>query len=297
MKKFCVSTILFFVGLQIFCQSTNSDYYTKYQKLLSSGDYEALELHVSNWEKDGPQSAEMYIANFNYYLNRNISSMNAMGRMPDGRYGLFPQTVFNKEDFIVATGYLEKGIQLYPDRMDMIMGLRYVYFINKNFDLMTDLVLKTINRSKVNHQAWCSLFNESVPAYTEYGYEYFENFLLESLTMLNGWFDVAGVEYGRIAKESLAVYPESLVILNMASNYYIQTEDYNKGLELLLRAHKMDSKDEIIIFNIARTYELMGNTAKAIEYYGIVAKSANPDYASAATESIRKVRERKNSSR
>jgi tetratricopeptide (TPR) repeat protein len=71
----------------------------------------------------------------------------------------------------------------------------------------------------------------------------------------------------RIALAILNIYPEHIESLSNLSVTYFINKEYDKGLEVLLKAEKLDPKDFIVLSNIANGYRLKGNTAKSVEYY------------------------------
>jgi tetratricopeptide (TPR) repeat protein len=286
MRIFIFIALTLLGSLGAYAQNRNQENYARFYELLKAGDQAALQRHVGAWEQADPHSAEMHIANYNYYLQRNMRTINSIGRMADGRRGMFPQVVFDPDDFIIATGYLERGISKYPSRMDMITGLREVYWLNRNFDKMTSLILRTIDHSRANSQRWVLVFNQPIPPTDSSGHEYLENFLHDSLNMLNGWLDLAAPEYKRIADTALEIYPNSVILLNAASQYYSNQQQHPQALSLLIKAHTINNQDEIVMHNLALTYVDLNQTAKAIGLFQRLTLSKDPEFAQYARDKV-----------
>ena len=70
-----------------------------------------------------------------------------------------------------------------------------------------------------------------------------------------------------IANTVLKFYPNHIESLSNLSITYLLTGEYDKGIEPLLRAEKINPKDYIVLSNIAQGYKLKGDKKKAIEYY------------------------------
>jgi tetratricopeptide (TPR) repeat protein len=75
-----------------------------------------------------------------------------------------------------------------------------------------------------------------------------------------------------IAQEILKYYPNHIESLSNLSITYLLTGEYNKGIEPLLKAEKIDPKDAIVLGNIAQGYKLKGDKETEIEYYEKVIK-------------------------
>ena len=70
-----------------------------------------------------------------------------------------------------------------------------------------------------------------------------------------------------IANEILKYYPNHIESLSNLSITYLLTGEYDKGIDALKKAEKINPKDFIILSNIAQGYKLKGDKEKAIEYY------------------------------
>ena len=70
-----------------------------------------------------------------------------------------------------------------------------------------------------------------------------------------------------IAEEVLKYYPNHVESLTNLGLTYLIFEDYTKGLEMMLKAEKVDPKDYIVLSNIAYTYAQLGDKPNAIIYY------------------------------
>ena len=70
-----------------------------------------------------------------------------------------------------------------------------------------------------------------------------------------------------IANEVLKHYPNHIPSLSNISISYLVSGKFDKGIETLLKAEKINPKDFIVLSNIAHGYNLKGDKKKAIEYY------------------------------
>jgi tetratricopeptide (TPR) repeat protein len=81
---------------------------------------------------------------------------------------------------------------------------------------------------------------------------------------------------GAIANEVLKFYPDHIESLSNLSITYLITEQYDKAIEVLLKAEKLAPTDAIVLGNIAQGYKLNGDKKRAIEYYEKAIKYADP---------------------
>ena len=93
-----------------------------------------------------------------------------------------------------------------------------------------------------------------------------------------------------IANKILEFYPDHIESLSNISITYLLTGEFEKGVEILLKAEKIAPKDVVILNNIAHGYRLSENNEKSIEYYEKVLKLGNEEDKKFAKEQIEKLR-------
>jgi tetratricopeptide (TPR) repeat protein len=64
---------------------------------------------------------------------------------------------------------------------------------------------------------------------------------------------------------------------------------YDKALEQLLKAEKLNPKDYIVLSNIAQAYKLIGDTKNAIKYYKLTIKHGDEQAKQYAKEQIKEL--------
>src|SRR5690606_13506908 len=128
----------------------------------------------------------------------------------------------------------------------------------------TTEIIKTIAYSANNNNDWTWTNHKPYD-----GGE--KEFLLDiqnyQLQLYNTGNDDLLVNMREIANKVLEYYPNHIESLSNLSITYLLTGEYDKGLEPLLRAEKMNPNDFIVLGNIAQAYKLKGDKKKAIEYY------------------------------
>jgi tetratricopeptide (TPR) repeat protein len=65
--------------------------------------------------------------------------------------------------------------------------------------------------------------------------------------------------------------------------------EYDKAIEILLKAEKINPKDAVILGNIAHSYQEKGNKKKAVEYYKKVIQYGDVENAQRARDQLKKL--------
>ena len=74
------------------------------------------------------------------------------------------------------------------------------------------------------------------------------------------------------------------------SYYYSSAEEYEKAIEVLLSANKIDPNDYIIVGNLASDYEKAGNIKEAEKWYLIMSKMDSEDAKAYAEKALNRIR-------
>lgn len=281
-KAFLLSSFLIFTG-NFFAQ----DFKSAFDNYMTEGDTLKQREILNQWEIAEPNNAELYTSYFNYFfrlsrkegisLNKNIpnnegfSIKDSVGQTV-GYLGR--QVAFDMELFQKGIYKIDKGIQLFPNRLDMRFGKIYTLGEVENWEMFTNEIIKTVQHSAVNKNNWTWTLNEPLnngqdfllSAIQDYQVQLFEtedDSLLDNMSL--------------IAKEILKLYPNHIESLSNLSIVYLLKEEFEKGIETLLAAEKINPTDVIILANIAHGYKLNGNNANSIEYYEKVIQYGNEE--------------------
>jgi tetratricopeptide (TPR) repeat protein len=174
------------------------------------------------------------------------------------------QIHYNQTELKKGLEKIEEGIKLYPNRLDMRFGKIYVFGQIPDWENFTSEILKTIEYSVKNKNNWTWTNNEKFD-----GNE--KEFLLSiqdyQYQLYNTGEDSLLKNMREISMKVLEYHPNHVESLSNLSVTYLLTGEYDKGIEPLLRAEKINPKDYIVLGNIAQGYKLKGDKKKAIEYY------------------------------
>jgi tetratricopeptide (TPR) repeat protein len=179
--------------------------------------------------------------------------------------------------------YIDKGIGLFPDRLDMRFGKIYMLRKIENYEAFTKEIINTIEYSGVNKNKW--LWTDNKPEKDP------EKFMLDAiqeyvLQLYNTGDDKLLDYMKRISESVLRFYPDHVESLSDLAIVYLLNKDYDKALDPLLKAEKLAPKDFIVLNNLAEAYKNIGDKSNAIKYFKKVQKYGDPEAKKAAGEEI-----------
>jgi len=251
--------------LSVFQNGISQNFQNSFLKEFNLNDTLRQREILEKWQKEKPDDAELFTSYFNYYFK--LSQINSPKVEPKG--GL---KSFNKKYFDLGVDVINKGIEMYPDRLDMRFGEIYMYGLIKDWRNFTKNIIEAINYSAKNNNEWIWRNNEK----KENGKKYFLGSLQNYQNQLyNTNEDALLMQMREIATKILEYYPDDVASLSNLSSTYILTGEFEKGIEPLLIAEKIAPKDPIVLNNLARGYQLKGDRKRAIKYYEETLKYAD----------------------
>lgn len=287
MKIFFPAVVLFlFTG---FLLSAEAPYKQRYLELIKGKQFDELAVLLPEWEKAEPESIEMMIAWFNYYLNRSAREQNVMGKMPNGTYGMYTRLDFDPADRDTGLGYLDRALIKSPDRLDVHFGRCMALARSGEFQRLARAVHELLDRSVENGNRW--FWSDDVPVADmgSSGEEALFGGLNDYLMFLFQDYSGNAPLIKGIVEKEVALYPDNTWGLNHAARYARDSGDLRGAITYLERAHALDPSDEIITGNLAALCEENGDRESAALYFGLLAKSANPRMRSAGEAGLRRL--------
>jgi tetratricopeptide (TPR) repeat protein len=174
------------------------------------------------------------------------------------------EIVFNTEILQKGLDKIDQGIKLYPNRLDMRFGKIYALGQTEDWENFTNEIVKTIQHSKKNNNEWTWTFNVKRENSKEFFLGSIQDYQLNLYETEN---DDLLKNMRTIAEEILKIYPDHIESLSNISITYLLTGEYDKGIEALLKAEKIDPNDAIVLSNIAHGYKLKGDIENSLNYY------------------------------
>ena len=296
MQKTITLLLLTMISSLVFAQTN----YEKFRALFKNKDTAKIALLLAEWEKANANDPELYTAAINFYFSNSKQEIISLDREQKGKEGLqFTDSTgkvagyissnldYNPSKVSKAIQYASTGIQKFPDRLDIRFGKCYVLQQIGDYDNFTKEIIKTVEYSQVNKNNWLWTANEK----QEDG----EGFMLATIqTYLKELYDTEDdnlLPYMiQIGEAVLKYYNSNVEILSTTSVALLLTKNYDKAIEYLKQAEKINLKDFIVLNNIAQGYKLKGDKANAIKYYELTEKYGDEQAKQQARQNIKELK-------
>lgn len=255
MKKIFFPLVIFLTTFSVFA----SDYKQQYEEALKARDFEATQNIIKEWDSKEPKNIEVYIAYFNYYVARSMSQIPAMGKMKDGRYGLYSNNVYDENDLKIGFSYLDKALKINPKRLDVYFGKCSVLLSAEKYEEASNAIINLLDQSVKIKNDW--YWTDDLHLIEENPDLDMEDFLFQGINdyLPQFFYDfyTTGKYMKKIVTKLEKLYPENIIGLNHCARYYISKEDYKSSVKTLKKAVEIDPSDYICLYNLGYSYELL----------------------------------------
>jgi len=242
--------ILVLVISFLFCSYTfGQSFKENFWKALDARDMAKAEEVLKAWDLRDANDSELYVAYFNFFTVKSINDMTGS---------------YDKENSRKALEFITEGIERFPTRFDMRVAKIYMLDQLKDYTSYTSEVLKLIRQGDKIKNDWkgenFSLIDRADEMFFE-GVLEFQNMLFEKgdATLYRNII--------QISEEMHKYYPRNSQFMLSLSTVYIAQKEYDKSLETLLKAEKVDPRNSILLYNIAHVYGVKGDKGNAKKYY------------------------------
>ena len=280
-----ITTFLIFGLTLVFNQVFGQTFKQQFNDLVFKKDTLGQQQLLDKWEKADSNDPELYVAYFNYFANKSKKEILTLGQNPKGNDVLqimdknsskkepvaymYGDTYYDKDILKKGFNYIDNGLEKHPNRLDMRFGKIYMFGQIEDYENFTKEIIKTIDYSAVIKNKWN--WTDSKPLDDP------KNIMLSSiqdyqLQLYNTENDSLLDNMKRIAETVLKYYPDHVESLSNISIVYMLQKQYDKALEPLLKAEKINPKDYIVLINVAQAYKLKGDKKNAIKYYELTVK-------------------------
>lgn len=278
------------------------DFQTKFQELCKIKDTVAQLKLLHEWEKASPKDPELFIGYFNYYIQRSLHDVISIEKTPQAKdspqlyregdtshlVGYLNSHKEYKEDTLkLAVQYIDEGIKLYPNRLDMRFGKIYIVGDANYINQFVDEIVAVITYSAKNNNSWIWTNDKPVENPKSYMLTAIQDYVVKLYEMGDDQADNMIL----ISETAIKYYPEHIESLTNLSIAYMIKKDLDKALDYLKRAEKISPSDDIVLMNIAFVYTEKKDTAKATEYYQKLLQSKDEGARKYAEEQIKKLQE------
>jgi tetratricopeptide (TPR) repeat protein len=270
--------------------SQERNFQREYDSLFYIGTPQQLSSILSSWEKKTPQDPELLIAWYNFYVKSSAHEV-PLSKGSQVKEGSDTATVtmqYDAEKMKKAYTYLDKGILLYPDRLDMRFGKIYMLGQTGNYDAFTKQIIEMTEYGYSIKNMW--KLPKKATAKNE------ETLMLGTIQLYVGTLldigDAQGPHIRTICEEVIKHNPERMDFLFDLGVTYMFKEEWDKALPELLKAEKLSPSDISVLNNIAFCYQQKNDKTNAIAYFEKIVKVGNEEDKSKAEEEIKKLKQK-----
>lgn len=273
MKTLFPFSLLFILPFLLIAQ----DFQSEFQTCLAGQDTTCQITILKKWEKKNPNDPELFTSYFNYHFMKARQEVIALSTEEPNGEGfvlrdsanqvagfLGSQIYFNPIELKKGFDRIDKGIEKFPDRLDMRFGKVYVLGQVEDWEKFTREILTAVKHSVSNDNKWTWTNNQVQEGGEDFFLSSVQDYQVQLYRTGN---DSLLLNMREIANTILDYYPEHVESLSNLSITHLLLGEFDEGIEPLLKAEKINPEDYIVLSNIANGYKLKGDKDKAIEYY------------------------------
>ena len=198
---------------------------------------------LKKWEQSDSTDAELYVAYFNYYINKSRQEVVRMDNNPKGEKSLQimdqdttkkePVAYIHSEIFfepeIIKKGFdkIDKGIAHYPTRLDMRFGKIFMMGKVEEYEIFTNEIIKTIDYSVSIDNKWMWGDNKLLDDGKKFMLQAIQDYQIQLYDTEN---DDLLHNMKRIAERALKYYPDHVESLSNLSIVYLLWQQIRQGI-------------------------------------------------------------------
>lgn len=295
---FCIALLL-----SGFARVGAEDYAGRFKQMREQkADGAQIDALLDEWRAKNPDDPDAWITSANYYFNQSVGPNISTQPPGKGDYALTDKKTGKKAGSISfkpgvartsrdAAAILQEGTVKFPDRLDIWCGLTWMYQERGDFDNEFATLKKMVAYVHEHPDGLKWLKGEPID-------EPANQFVPDKLHSY-------GLYYGKkedpeddkrmlqIATFSADQFPNHPYAFNDVAVYYSINHDYAKTREWLEKAHQVDPKDSLVMYNLGYTSEKLGDKAAARKWYEEVIKAdPNGEHAQKAKLALAKLKKK-----
>jgi tetratricopeptide (TPR) repeat protein len=296
-------TFLLLSGLLVFMMQVNGQtMLNQFNDLLSKDDTIAQTQFLEKWEISSKNDPDLYVAYFNFFYKKSrkevvriektpragqkaFQILDTLTKQPIGY--MFSDIFYEPQIIDKGFKYIDIGIEKFPTRLDMRFGKIYLLGEIGDYDSFSKEIIKAIDYSQEINYKW--LWKENKPM-DDAKDSFLGDIQSYQVQIYNTGNDSLLNYMAQIAEEVLKFHPTHIESLSNLSVVYMIQKEYDKALEKLLEAEKINPKDYIVLSNIAQAYKLKGDKVNSIKYYELISKYGNDDAKQYSKDQIKQLK-------
>jgi len=239
--------------------------------------------------KSDANDPDLYAAYLNFYFRKSRKSGIRLSDKPgegehlklseqgenSGSAFLVSDVIYMNEDFEAGIKWINKGIDIAPNRLDLRLGKAYSYGQAERWEELGKTIDQTLEYAYNNKHQWSWMSENDKLSNNP------EEFLLDAIQdynlMVYDTEDDGLLPYMRAYSQSILTHkPDHVPSLSNVAVTFLLEENYAEALVVLLQAEAYAPSDYVVLANIAETYDRSGDTEKALEYYKKLSVHGDP---------------------
>jgi tetratricopeptide (TPR) repeat protein len=247
MKRMTLLTVFAcFFGL---CGVYGQSFKSVFRKALAEKKLTDAKEILLAWDYEDRNDPELYSSYFNYYTLKSLEkdSLNYDRKYADS-----------------ALYYISEGINMFPTRLDMRVAKIYMLSNLKEFEKLTDETIRIIDYSKKIENNWKgedfrlidvprTVMEGAVQDFQEILFARNDSTLFDNIR--------------RISELMIKYYPDYEQSWINLSTLHTINKEYDKSLEALKKAEKVNPKNAFLLYNMAFIYKIKGDKTNAKKYF------------------------------
>jgi tetratricopeptide (TPR) repeat protein len=208
------------------------------------------------WDLEDANDAELYVSYFNFFTLKSMEK---------------DSTKVDKEYLKKALDFITEGTERFPTRFDMRLGKIYMLGKVKDYQLFTNEIVKLIQYSKKIENNWKGEYFKLL----EHPEDMLSGAVQDFQEIMFSTGDTA--HYSKIvdiSEEMLKYYPGHTQSLLNISTISIKRGNFDRSLDVLLKADKIKPDNSVLKYNIAYVYQVKGDKVNAKKYYQLTIDNA-----------------------
>jgi len=286
--------------------------YNRFYEALNEGDSTGMASAINEIRASGDQSAERYIAEYNFYVNNALvySGMVTTAEYPDEYVHVVGDIMTLTDSTGADAGYMyfvedwdeelankaveviSKGISLHPDRLDMHYGKIHLMRKMRWWNAYADAIHATLDYAET-HRNTLVFPDGDAPIDTiliEGILDYERDLFAAIQESPDSLAFATRLELLRgIAEHMLHLFPTDVYSMNIMAVTYQLVEDRQNTLKWLLAAEKVAPKDIVVLSNIADTYHNLGDKKNERKYLEKIIKHGDEETVKRAKEYLKEL--------
>ena len=215
------------------------DYYSEFLRACESTEIDNRSEILDKWEETDPSNPELFTSRFNYHFtNSQQEVLELKTGEPQGDALVIQDSLGNVAGYMgsnilydsleleKAFKYIDKGIELYPERLDMRFGKTYAYGQLNNWGKFTSEIIETIKHSSSKSNSWLWTNNEQKEGDNEFMLSAIQDYQLQ---LYNTGNDKLLLNMRQIANTDLDQYPNHIESLSNLSITYTLLGELDKA--------------------------------------------------------------------